>query len=186
MRHASIIALRVKDLRPRPLYFTPYLLQIKTASLGNNKRCLECPFSCDEKIDEFVVIRAVASLTPEEMKTVSLKMSKSKECPNPKCGKYYFNSVKGRIRVSCPACDGGDFCVLCERPWKGQGFSICGNDGCNTHHALEEILINCGKKTIGNVKDVPKCRLCPECGSVEHPSLSLSFVFYIILYYIFT
>lgn len=97
-----------------------------------------------------------------------------KECPF--CRSYCRRIDMKNPRVICGYCKGSgktpnEFCWSCLNEWRNGGNKHCGNADCTTEGDANATLKNCPTKTIGDARDVPSVRACPNCHALtEHIS----------------
>jgi len=90
-----------------------------------------------------------------------------KTCPG--CENLVEKEGIDHNRVVCPvkSCKFGDWCFACQQKWKSNGsnYNICGNDDCESSQVAKklDIIINCERKTMTGIKNVPTIRMCPMC-----------------------
>eukprot|EP01084_Bolivina_argentea_P176895 306022_1 len=124
-----------------------------------------------KKIFDFELCAKVADLNDDEylyfLQEIEKRASpETKPCPT--CGVDCERPDSLKIfRVNCTSCSGGDWCFICGGKWYGGGFTVCGNNKCNSAY-INITLRDCPLKettygTDGKKVMVPEMRACPKC-----------------------
>jgi len=157
--------------------FTPEVLTVQAISLIKENLRTEIPCIMQKgcgKIIDYNIFKFAAKLTDEERKFFETKLSSNymfsnpNVCQCPKCHNYCWRDDVKLAHVQCPYCakEGKrtEFCFYCLRAWKGEmRGSDCGNKECKYIEGLEKLLASPDLiKTIGEVKNVPIYRACPN------------------------
>jgi len=147
---------------------------LKSSIDCDNMFVIKCPMSGCNAVWDIQICLWIAVATPDEEKNflekLTVNMTKDPstnitECPN--CGAYVQRPkelLKNRVR--CPVCDGKDWCWWCHQEWIGFGDQLCLREDCSHGAHLASLLMNCDKKEISGIKNVPVRRLCPQCGTL--------------------
>jgi len=140
---------------------------------------VRCPLVKCRKLWNWVLVVAVANMTPEENLRFTTERERRlgsdknfKYCPNCKIIVQRPTDLT-MFRVRCSACSGSDFCFVCCKPWKGGGFQVCGNPNCSAEY-LNKVLKECPMKQPDywpQGSKVPSLRACPKCLTlIQHES----------------
>jgi len=138
---------------------------------------VRCPLVKCRKLWNWVLVVAVANMTPEENLRFATERERRlgsdknfKYCPNCKIIVDRPTDL-AMFRVRCTACSSSDFCFVCCKPWKGGGFQVCGNPNCSAEN-LNKVLKECPMKQPDcwpEGSKVPSLRACPKCLTlIEH------------------
>jgi len=147
---------------------------LKSSLMKSNQCIIKCPTSgCNQEWNIDVCLWVAKCNKEEEEKSFMDRLNdnffkhpscKIKQCPNIKCGAYVEkpkNVVQNCVR--CPLCHAKDWCWWCKREWIGEGVQVCNRDDCSHNAQLVSLLINCDKKEISGIQNIPVIRLCPLC-----------------------
>eukprot|EP01083_Nonionella_stella_P108983 317312_1 len=143
------------------------------SSLSNNleQTDIVCPGTPDKgcgKVLSWQTCTQIADMNAREyMKWTDLiekrAMINYKQCPH--CQAYCLRDDGVAIfRMSCIACDSGDWCWECCQPWKGSGHSMCCNQNCDLIVFTNTKLLTCPMIKVSDTGvEIPQFRACPRC-----------------------
>lgn len=149
--------------------------------LDSGKFKFPCPAPNCNSEWEYFLVRHVACLSDEEMRSFEKELEKNfldkekgtQKCPG--CKTWCIRDPGTGNRVRCPICTKNrrkkfDFCWVCLNDWKRfRSSGPCGNPGCDGKDPRIQILATCATKRINYCHECPSIRGCPQCGIlIEH------------------